>query len=1192
MFYRDFIKTNEGFQYSINLQYDLNKLDKISGYIPTSSSVNILRSYVSNIYTDSKERANILIGPYGKGKSHLLLILMALISSYKSEDEINKMIEKIGKIDEKLKKLIFEIRKDNKKILPVIISGNTYDLNQSFLIGIKDALEREGLDSLRPNTYFDVILETMKMWEDKYKDTYKLFINKLKEQGIQSKEFINDVNNYDEKAYDVFKNIYPQITSGTEFNPLFNSDIVRLYEELNIKLCETNGYKGMFIVFDEFSKFMEASIARNTARDIKLIQDLAELANRSGENQIHFTCITHKGINDYITNLPKEKIDAWRAVEGRFREIYYTSSSSQNYELISNTIIKDNKIYEEIKFDNREVIESISADLERTLLFSDVENFNAIIKDGCFPLHPISSYALPRVSELVAQNERTLFTFLSKDEKGSLVNFIKVNNGEFQFLTIDWIYDYFEILFKKEVFNEKIHSLWLKAHNAKKKSKSRNEKKIVKALAVIFIIDEFEKLAPNDLFVKLSLGLNEEEYLTAINNLLHNQIISKNKSDGYYRFSLGSEFNVKQKIAEKKNLLSINVNIKNEVEKIIDLGYEIPKKYNDELEMIRFFKKAFITANELANIKDANEFIKYYKSDGIILYLICLEDDDRKIALKKIKELNNKRIVLCIPDENFIKEDDIREYLAIQMLKNDSEFLSQEIAMKELELFEDDLVQDIEENIAETYSVRNKKCKIYDDNGRELGIKSEYYLNRKISEICMDVFDKTIVFNNELINKATITPPILKARNKVIQHIFDSKENVDKFISETKGPEVTIFKVAIENKGLLASRTGNERRLESVLNEIEKFILKAEENKLCFIDLYNTLYDAKYGYGLRAGIIPIYLAFIIKEHIKNIIIYYMGKEVPLSVDSLNKINENPDKYYLLLEKGSNEKYEFISALENLFEEYRATKISGYSRYNSLVEGMQNWIFSLPKFARECECAHFKGDIKVDKEVIDFRKELLRFDVNPRELLFERIPDKVFKTATLEECYEKIEKTKLVLDKFVPTVKNDLAHKTKNIFEKGYRGELGPALENWYDELPDSNKSYLYDSTSNRLLKFISMLTTSSEDVIIEKLARLVTGLNIEDWNDKLVNSFLEEIANIEKEISAFIVETASEDESSFEISLVSKDIKQTKTFDSCSISSLGDTMFNNIEQIFDEYGEAIDDNEKRNIIMKILQKYM
>ena len=47
-----------------------------------------------------------------------------------------------------------------------------------------------------------------------------------------------------------------------------------------------------------------------------------------------------------------------------------------------------------------------------------------------------------------------------------------------------------------------------------------------------------------------------------------------------------------------------------------------------------------------------------------------------------------------------------------------------------------------------------------------------------------------------------------------------------------------------------------------------------------------------------------------------------------------------------------------------------------------------------------------------------------------------------------------------------------------------------------------------------------------------------------------------------------------------------------KTFNKVEISPIGSTLFNAIEEIVDEYGDSVDDNEKRNILMDILSKYI
>ncbi len=1195
MIYKEFIKVNEGFQYSINLQYDLNKYSKITGYIPTNASVEILKSYLTSIYYDSKDRASILVGPYGKGKSHLLLIILAIISMKNEAEEqrtIDFLCNKIGNIDVEVKQMILEIRGQNKKLLPVIINSNYYDLNQAFLVAIKDALEREGLSELKPKTYFESIIETITIWKNEYAETYKIFKEKLKEKGITIKLFKDKINNYDDNAFEIFKEIHPKITSGTEFNPLINSDIIRLFEEINSKLFELGNYTGIFVVFDEFSKFLEASVTRNSARDIKLIQDFAELANRSGKNQIHLCCITHKSVNDYISNLPKEKIDAWRGVEGRFKELYFASSSQQNYELIANAIIKDQEKFRNFKDINNYEITRVLDECESTSIFNDTNNYSSLIGDGCFPLNPISSYVLPRVSEKVAQNERTLFTFLAKDEKGSLVNFLYLNKGKADFLTIDFIYDYFETLFKKEVFNESVHTIWLKANNALSKTKDKIQRKIIKSLAVINIVNEFERLSPTDLYIRASLGLTNDIFESAITQLVNKQIILRKKSDGIYRFLPGSDLDIIKKITDRKSINSNKINVKEILDNIVSLSFELPKKYNDEKEMVRYFKKEFITVNEFLNIRTIKDLTFESNSDGVILYLIHYSKEEKEKALKKLVELNDSRILVCILNSNFSKDEEIRELLAIKSLKNDVEFNQNELAAQELEIFEEDVTEDIENYINVNYDVKNGLCGYYDFHGERLYIKKVHQLNRKISDICFEVFSNTPVVNNELINKNKISSPILKARDKIIQYIFEEMEKGHDFVTKGNGPETTIFRVAIKRKGLLDGTESNDQNLNEILDVIKNFILSSEEKKKSFSDLYDIFYNAEFKYGLRSGIIPIYLALKMKDYLDKIVIYFGEKEVPLSVETLNRINETPNKYFILLEEGSNEKENYIINLDNLFNEYKSKKEAGYSRYTTILESIQSWIYGLPKYSKDCQIASYNKYSNIDFDIIQFRKLLLKFDSNPRDLLLNKLPNKIFNKNSLEQCFTRITVIKNLLDNFIVNTKKYLILETKEIFEKGYKGEFKTALENWYKDLDKDNIEHLYDVNSNAVLKLMPEISKKNDDYIIEKLAKIVTGLSIEDWQDDTVKQYLHDIQEIKDTITNYKKEEKIKNNHSYNISFFINDKQVNKSFESTDISVIGKTLYDNIEEAFDDYAESIDVNEKRNILMKLLEKYM
>lgn len=1206
MKYTDFISVDEKFQYSINLELDLNKLSKLNSYIPTSFSIEILKDFINSIYYDSSERATFLVGPYGKGKSHLMLVLTAILSLQKdkvdefnnllSDNVIRDLIERIRSIDASTAHMVDALRQEEKRFLPVIINSNHLDLNQSFLLAMKEALEREGLSSLTPDTYFDAALNVLDLWQTDYIDTIDRFCHELDKFNITLEELRNMLSSYENKAYDMFQKIYPLVTSGSEFNPLINSDVVKLYSNINTRICEEHSYKGMLVVFDEFSKFLEGSHIKNSMRDLKIVQDMAELANRSGNNQLHFICITHKSIGDYLSYLPKQKIDGFRAVEGRFKYIYFTSSSQQSYELIKNAINKDDEKFEAFLKSNNNYnkLQQFINEVHITGLFDNIDsydNYEQIVGLGCFPLNPLSAFAVLRVSEKVAQNERTLFTFLAKDEPGSLRRFINTCENEVKFLTLDWIYDYFEELFRKEVFNPTIHNYWLKANSALQKSNSENESKVIKALAIIYIVNSFDNLPPTNLMLKLSLCLNEEDFELAISSLTKKHVILKRKSNKFFAFLSGANVDISKGIQDAIETKARRINKKEVLESIIDLGYVLPKKYNDAYEMMRFFKNTFIEFNEFVNINDINELLEQSYADGLVLHLIHDEDDNLEQAIKKFDEIDNGRIVLCVSNKYFSKVEELRELIAIRHLKQDMNFTDNDAAViTELELFEDDVIEDLKAYVEYAYSPKHGNTVYYATRVIGADIIRQSHLSRLVSELCLNCFAHAPIVNNEMINKNNISTQISKARSKVIEYMFDEQYSTNQDVLQGYGPEVTIFRAAIKNKLSIDGKT-SDQGLNLMLQEIERFVLSSEGERRSFADIYNKLKDKPFG--VRNGVIPLYLAYILKDYKNNVVVYFSNKEVPLNADTLSRIIEQPNKFYLLLDKGTTEKVGYLETLENVFTSNTAIKKVGYDRLAQLVDTMKTWFKSKPKYSRQY-LTIFKadGELKVISDVIEFRNELLKYDTNPRELLFDKLPNIIIHISELDKCAERIAQIKLTIDNHINEFIMELIRSTKNLFVKSYQGELAQALKIWHSKLDKAIFKNMFDYNTQSVINYIETLECHDEEQIVTDLAYLATGLNFHDWNDNSYEKYLSELQRIISLLENYKESDVEKEQEDNVLNITVDGVNIEKNIKAVDISSLGELLSNNIEGLVDEYGDSIDMNEKVTILMRMIKKML
>ena len=90
----------------------------------------------------------------------------------------------------------------------------------------------------------------------------------------------------------------------------------------------------------------------------------------------------------------------------------------------------------------------------------------------------------------MAQNERTLFTFLSADEKYTLSAFVKSKGNNFALLTPDYLYDYFEPLFRKEPYTSEVHKTYkLTANILRKVDGKPLHEKIIKMIALIYLVE-------------------------------------------------------------------------------------------------------------------------------------------------------------------------------------------------------------------------------------------------------------------------------------------------------------------------------------------------------------------------------------------------------------------------------------------------------------------------------------------------------------------------------------------------------------------------------------------------------------------------------------------------------------------------------------------------------------------------------
>lgn len=1163
MKYTDYIEINETFQYSINLQFDINNIEKIKQYIPTNDSCEIMGYYLDSIL-GKFNKATTLIGPYGKGKSHLLLVLLTLLNDYNKEDEeiLNELLEKVKNINESVYEKFYQIRTAKLKYMPVIINSNYNNMNQAFLLALAEALERENIKDIVINTYFEIALGVIKKWE---KEGYDEAINKFKtclnNFNITLNQLKSKLKMYDEEGYKVFKAVY-NIMHGIEFNPLVNTDIIKYYKDINYSICQ-KGYNGMLIVFDEFSKFLEYVGNENMMKDLKILQDLAELSSRTGKKeQIIFSCITHKTINEYIKNLKEDKVNAFKTVEGRFKEIYFNRSIEQNYEIISQTINKK-KTFESMIEKELVSKKQFYTEMKDNFSFCRIDDCEKILFKGCYPLNPITVYSVINLSEKIAQNERTLFTFLTDDDTTSFKYYIR-NNDSNTLFNVDRIYDYFKNNFKKEN-DEVIKEIWIKSENALNKSQDEIERKIIKTLAVIYMINDFEILIPNDTTIRLAINMEKNEYEQKINGLIEKGIIKKKKTNKVYDFCTVYNKEVLKEIDKTVNTKFKIISERDVLEKVADLGYVIPRRYNQIYKMTRFFKMLFLTQEELLNLNSFELLKQKSYSDGIVINLIRTSKYLDQV-IDKISTINDKEVIIRIPKESISEEliQALKEYEAIEYIKKTEN--NEDEVFSELTIIEEENTELIQNEIEKKFEKDNVE---YIFKGREQLRTNN--LSSIVSKACEELYYETPIINNEMINKKEISSPIYKARGIVVDAILNNNMNL---IKSSTSAEATIYKAVVNKK--------KNNDIAKIINIIKEFIKKSERiERRNFEQLYIKLTNKPYG--IRKGIIPLLLAIAIEEYSENVILYYQNKEVEINSNNISKIVEEPDKYFLYVEKGTTEKDRFVKKMMPI---YNCEPTDNYrNNVKILVTAMRKWGLSLPRITREITTVN---NIILNKAYLEIKNELMKSDINNSEFLFEKIPS-LLKCDKYSDIIEKLENLKEIYDNYLEKYTELLIHDFKEYFEHNSKTNLNTLLSNWYKNIDEYAKNTVVKLEIKRLFEYINGLNTYNEYEIMQNISFIIVGSYLEDWQDCTYKDFITIFEGIMDDIKNIKIT----DNTKREMVVISDGDKEIKKYiNSQEITSLGITLKNNIEDSLEEYGDSISESEKIKILLQIIKKYM
>lgn len=1196
------ISVAPGFQYSINIGFDINDKSKLESFIPTQSALSLLEEILLSTEADSNERSRILIGAYGKGKSHIILMILSVLLK-KDIKAIPRIMKSIAD-NPKLLQGVQNYYDSENKILPIVITGSNTSLSQAFLLALKRTLRENEMQDIIPETNYRAAVSVIKRWETDYPDTFRSFVSMI---GTPINDFLEELTDFSIIAYEQFERIYPSLTAGSVFNPFLGFDVVELYESVAVELRK-KGYTGVYVVYDEFSKYLEANINEASISDTKMLQDFAEKCNRSGALQMHLLLISHKEIANYIDKLPKQKVDGWRGVSERFKHIHLNNNYSQTYEVISSVIQKEAVAWAAFIKQNQSEFNAILHKYESHPLFARNREELETAVFGCYPLHPVSTFILPRLSERIAQNERTLFTYLSSSGHSTLSSFLdRHDDQKVFFVTPDAIFDYFEPLLIKDVYAGELHDAYsLAASILNRLEQGSLEEKIIKTISVIYMLEQFERIKPtiDEIVGIFSTFFSIEEINNAIHNLIEKKfVIYLKRSNGFLRLKHFSGINVKQQINDLSESHFKRISVKQTLNKSNFDSFMYPARYNNEREMTRYFAFVFVDESEVQPDTNWNMKSEAIGADGTIFAVIPRDDDSIPILHQKILKSSKNcfRQVFILPKRYTEITNIASEFEAVRSLR---ELASVDpIVFEECDVIFEDL-QDVITSYITAFSHPEKNKAVYIFNGERIPITRKADLTEKLSQICDLVFSKTPVVNNEAVNRDNLTKAAINSRNKIISALLRNQLEANLGLQGT-GQEVSIMRSTLIRTGVLVQKNNlifidlrpKDDNISNMLATIERFVLSANsQNKISFRMLYDSLSLPKHQIGLRRGLIPIYLAVVLHMYRQHIVLYSDYGQVPMTADTLLQINADPGTFFLSYVEWNLDIEHYIERLALSFSEYVIIEEKRTNTYDYLVNAMRRWIMSLPKYSKESKI-HPNGK-QIDRRYVSMMRILVQ-NTSGYELLFKSLPKALNHADEFsDELVNVIEAGKKCYDCLLDELKCYLISEMKTVFmlsnnkDAETKMSLTSIIREWSESLSADVHNHLFSDGTDKCLALFRSIT-NDEESFISKLAKLATGLRLEDWDNNTQQEFLTRIGQYRKTAEDFHANNSTEsdiDANAYKILYTDREGNSvTRSFEKVKTSSRSNLLYNQITSALESMGQSMAEKEKRQVLMDVLQ---
>jgi hypothetical protein len=517
------------------------------------------------------------------------------------------------------------------------------------------------------------------------------------------------------------------------------------------------------------------------------------------------------------------------------------------------------------------------------------EEFTSFV-GSCFPLHPTVTLLLGPLFKRLAQNERSLFAFLTSGEPFALQEFLAQSRweGTAPNYRLDRLYDYVTTALGGALYLQHRGKHWAEVQSTLERLRDASplQVRVAKAIGLVQAVGYSAGVPSSKEFLRFALrGEAEERQINeAVDQLERQSIIVYRRHADSYALWEGSDVNIEARLEEARRVVDPGRQLTDYLSDLAPPTPLVARRHSYRTGTLRFFEVCYANAGSLADLLQRD----FASADGRVVYCLPLTADERK-AMEAVLESGTGPAVLCaLPAEAGDLREACLELACLRWVEQHTpELAGDATARRELRARLAAAEHAVRCQVRDLFLPSSgKKCRWFHE-GKDLSFVSPRDLNAFLSDICDQVYPATPIWRNELINRRSLSSSAAAARRNLIEamieHGADERLGIQGAPAERSMYESILATSGLHRRdgkawGFRPPKRKDDPALQAVWKAIEGFVRRAEERARPVPELFALLGAAPYG--LKEGVLPVLLAAALLHHDRDVALYEDRTFVP------------------------------------------------------------------------------------------------------------------------------------------------------------------------------------------------------------------------------------------------------------------------------------------------------------------------